>query len=1288
MGKLYKLACLLLGIALIFLPGRLAATHIVGGEMNYTCLGNNQYEITLTIFRDCYNGNPNAWFDNPASIGVFNANNQLVQQILIPLMGNDTLSPVLSSECFVAPPNVCVHTTTYRAIVTLPPVIGGYQLAYQRCCRNQTIVNIVNPLGTGATYGVNISERALLECNSNAKFQQWPPIYICVDEPISFDQSAIDADGDSIVYRLCTPLEGATPDAPLPQPPNNPPYAPINWIDPPYNVDNMLNGFAGGQPLQIDQQTGLLTGLPNTIGQFVVGICIEEYRDGELISTTRRDFQYNVGVCGQSVSSFSAPDIQCESLTVQFDNLSQGTSDYLWYFGDPNNPGASSTAVNPAFTFSDTGRYEVMLIAAPGSICADTSFQEVYLQYNSLFPDFDFEFVACSDSLTIQVTDLSVDTLFDPVSWFWELLPTGQTSTEQNPVFYVTAPGELTLRLRVQSENGCEKVIEQPFSAKLIEEELLADSVRICAGESVSLNPQFNNSYSYSWSPAASLDDPLSPNPVASPLQTTTYTVTITDSDDFCQVERSIIVEVPEPVFVEAPPDTSICSPEILLTAATNTGEQFLWALDPGFTTVISLADTALVMPFGTTTYFILVRDSFGCIATDEVTVTGNGINTLISEPPVICEGEFVALGVTNIDVNDTLTFLWSPEEYVLFFAQTATPIVQPGAPGMTTFYVEMENQFGCARIDSVTVSMIDTSSQLAFLDQLQCSGYNVQFSSSSVNAPFYVWNFGDPADPGAGAEGPSAAYTYPGPGTYEVMVTHSDAVQCPDTLLLTVVVDEPAIVPAFDWTFETCSDSAVILIQDLSVNNQSAFTDRLWLIGGAEAGQEVTIEVVANSSQQIPVTLVLTSSDGCVDSLTQIIEIELIEIELPDTLTACNGIPVPLNPDGNANYIYQWMPEEGLSDPASPNPLAAPEETTTYSVEITDVEGICSVQRTVTVQVPPLLELSVPSDTVICDEEFLLFADSPQAVDLEWSEDPLFSAVFSDDPEVWVEPGRPSTYYVRVTDAFGCSLERSLTVGSYPVLIDLEDRRTVCIGDTLQLEAVNLTEDELDFEWLPAPGIIGGLGESTLLVSSQESQDYFVSIVNEFGCELEASVLVNVFNFVPPLEAFADPDTLVGPGQAQLFSTLDNGYTYLWEPAAGLSAINIAAPLAFVEETATFRISIRDQSGCTNQALVTIVVLSLECIEPFIYVPNGFTPNGDGLNDVLYVRGNAIDEMYFAVYDRWGEKVFESESPDMGWDGTFRGKLLAPDAYGYYLRVRCFNGEEFFKKGNVTLIR
>lgn len=1264
------------------------ATHIVGGEMNYTCLGNNEYEITLTIFRDCYNGNPNAWFDDPASIGVFDVNNNLLNNILIPLMGNDTLDPVLNSECLVAPPDVCVHTTTYRTVVELPPIIGGYQLAYQRCCRNQTIVNIIDPLASGATYGVTISEQALLECNSNAKFQEWPPIYICVNEPIAFDQSAVDPDGDSIVYRLCTPLLGADPDVPMPQPPNPPPYEPINWVDPPYNVDNMLNGISGGVPLEINAETGLLTGLPNTIGQFVVGICIEEYRNGELISTTRRDFQYNVGVCGQAVSSFFAPEIQCESFTVEFENESLGADNFLWLFGDPNNPGASSTVESPSYTYSDTGLYTIMLIAEPGTICQDTSIQQVRVEYNSLFPDFEVEYAECSDSLTIQVTDNSMDTLSTVESWLWELEPLGLESTEQNPEFVIGQSANLNLRLTVTAANGCVQTFEESFPANLIVEELAADSLAVCLGDSLPLNPVFTQSYTYVWSPVTGLSDPFSPNPMAAPLSSTTYTVTITDADDFCQVERSIFIEVPEPLVVDVPPDTTICETDFQLYASSPTAESYSWYFDPGFSVLISDTDTATVTPFGMQTYYLLTRDSFGCRRVDSVSVNGNGLNYVLGADPVICQGDFVTLGIANIDPVDSVTYHWSPEEQVLFFGDTDAPIVQPDSVGVTTFYVNVENQFGCSAIDSISVSVVDTSSQLAFLSELQCGGYEVQFSSSSVNAPFYNWDFGDPNAPDGTGSGSQVSHTYSEPGEYTIMVTLAAQVPCPDTLFKTITIAEPAIVSDFDWNYETCSDTALISFVDQSINNQSNIIDWSWSFSTGQMDSGDSTSLLVEASQSIEATLVITADDGCVDSITQVVNIELIAVELADSLVSCNGEPVALNPDPDLSLNYTWSPDSSLDNGAAANPLASPTATTTYTAVIQDSTGNCEVERSMTVLVPPALTLSLPPDTAICEDAYLLYADSPEAIVFQWSTNPDFTDPFSTEPEVIAPVDGDQSFYVQVVDAFGCTQNGVVQVGSYGIDAVISSDLTICIGDTAQISVINLGEEPLTYEWMPEAGIISGQGTANITLSPEETTSYEVFLSNEFGCVLNSTVQVAIFDFIPPLEVAAEPDTLFGGGTSQLMATENTGYVYSWQPAAGLDASNIPNPTATVNETTIYELVIRDQNGCSNSASLQIVVLNPDCGEPNIFVPNGFTPDGDGLNDQLFVRGNNITELYFVVYDRWGEKVFETDSQDRAWDGTFNGRQLTPDVYGYYLQVTCGNGQQYFNKGNITLIR
>ena len=615
------------------------ATHIVGGEMNYACLGNNQYEITLTIFRDCFYGDPRAWFDDPASIGIFDVNNRLLGQILLPLMNNDTLSPVLSGQCFVVPPNVCVHTTTYRDTIELLPRMGGYQLAYQRCCRNQTILNIINPLASGATYGVTITQKALQECNSNPKFRTWPPIYICVNEPIDFDQSAADIDGDSIVYKLCEPQLGANQQIPQPQPPNAPPYPPVNWVSPPYGLNNMLNGLSGGAPLRIDPKTGFLTGTPNTIGQFVVGICVEEYRNGELISTTRRDFQYNVGICGRPTASFFVPELQCGNLSVRFSNESSNTADFLWQFNNQD----TSTVLDPNYTFADTGVQQVRLIVEPKTVCADTFEQQIRLLPLSLKPDFELDYESCTDSIVFTAIDQTTDALSQPTSWNWLLLPNRDTSRLQNPTFAVDSTGNYTLRLMVEAANGCKTALEKTFPITFVEAHL-ADTLILCRGDSIELNPDFNPSYQYEWIPLNGLNNNLLANPLASPDSNMLYQAIITDAANFCTIKDSVFIKVVKLIdnlTITASQDTIFGRGTVQLQANLQDVFQYNW--QPSESLNNPLIYNPLASPTATTTYQLTVQNEEGCeqIASRSIVV----VNLACEAPYVFIPSAFTPNG-------------------------------------------------------------------------------------------------------------------------------------------------------------------------------------------------------------------------------------------------------------------------------------------------------------------------------------------------------------------------------------------------------------------------------------------------------------------------------------------------------------------------------------------------------------------------------------------------------------------------------------------------------------------
>lgn len=596
------------------------ATHMVGGEINYRCLGNDQYEIMVTVFRDCDTGVP--WFDNPASVGIFDVNDSLLYDLRLTLRNNDTLDLNLTDPCLVAPPNVCIHTTTYIDTVTLPFQAGGYQVVYQRCCRNQDIVNIVAPTATGATYSSFISEEALLSCNSSARFNEWPPVYICAGVPIVYDHSATDIDGDSVVYELCTPFTGATAQQSQPQPPNNPPYNNVTWL-PPYSVDNMLGG---PDSLVIDPVTGLLTGTPDIIGVFVVGVCAKEYRNGQLISTTRRDFQYVVGVCGRLVSSsFFAPSIQCDnSLAVTFQNnsASLGTG-FTWFFGDSLNNTTSNFA-NPSYIYPDTGLYTVILIADPGTLCADTSQQVINLQYQSIDVDFDVQTASCTDSFFLDVTDLTIDSISTIVQWDWDF-GNGQRAAVPFPSTVYDSSGTYIISLDVLAANGCTASYQDTLTLDL-PVIFSADTVGICPGDSsVVLNPGGNPNHSYQWAPAVGLSNPNSPSPIAFRLgaspQTYSVTVVAPNGIDTCVLERTITV-LPNPVnTLSTSGDTTTCAAAVVLRAYSPLAQLIEWSTDPTFGVVQFTGDSIVVPVTGFTRFFVRATDPYGCVLLDTVDI-------------------------------------------------------------------------------------------------------------------------------------------------------------------------------------------------------------------------------------------------------------------------------------------------------------------------------------------------------------------------------------------------------------------------------------------------------------------------------------------------------------------------------------------------------------------------------------------------------------------------------------------------------------------------------------------
>jgi hypothetical protein len=255
------------------------ASHIIGGDIYYDYLGNNQYRFFITLYRDC--NSTGAQYDDPLTLTIYKANNVFFQNILVPFPGSVILPINFNNPCATPPNNICVERAIYTTVVTLPPTPGGYDVSYQRCCRGPNITNLLFPDDTGITLTTHVpGSDTGFTANSSPRFTNYPPVLLCNNDELVFNHLATDPDGDQLVYSLVTPWSGASSTDPQPTQAPAPPYFPVQWNGGTFNAQQPLGA---GSSTVIDPVTGILTVNPNMIGLFVVGVCVKEYRNGVLV---------------------------------------------------------------------------------------------------------------------------------------------------------------------------------------------------------------------------------------------------------------------------------------------------------------------------------------------------------------------------------------------------------------------------------------------------------------------------------------------------------------------------------------------------------------------------------------------------------------------------------------------------------------------------------------------------------------------------------------------------------------------------------------------------------------------------------------------------------------------------------------------------------------------------------------------------------------------------------------------------------------------------------------------
>ncbi|MBL7750320.1 MAG: gliding motility-associated C-terminal domain-containing protein [Chitinophagaceae bacterium] len=774
------------------------ARHIAGGEIFYQYIGpggspgTSQYRITLRLFRDCQSSG--AQLDQQVSIAIFNkSNNQAVAGS--PFASNldhiETIQRTTGSlPCIINEPLVCYQMGFYYLNVTLADNAQGYWVAYQRCCRVDFIGNLSQQNNIGATYVGSIAGTTLLGggVNSSPQFQVKDTALVCQNRNFTLDFSATDPDSDSLNYYFCNAYDGGTEGNPVI---NDPP-------PPPYNSVPYGNGYSPGLPLgtgvSINPRTGIITGIAPVAGSYVIAVCVDEWRNGRVINTHRKDFILKVGNCDFVAAQLPINISSCDGFTVTFENQTPTSliNSWAWDFGVTGVNTDVSDLERPTFTFPDTGLYRVKLVVNPGDPCSDSAFANVAV-YPGFYPGFVVRGICFSKPT--QFIDTS-STRYGVISkWRWEFGETSMnsdTSLLQNPTFTYPSMGVKTVTFIVESNKGCVDTVTSDIS--IIDKppiELPFRDTLICSIDSLQIPATAPGGGNFSWTPNYNILNENTSNPTVFPKVTTWYKVRLDDNG--CLNDDSVRVRVVDFVTLSLRGDTTICAGDPVQLFAQTDGLQFAWT--PAATLDDPTVQNPIASPINTTTYQVVA--SIGrCNTTSDVTIlTVPYPLANAGNDTTICFGTTARLNGT---VNNGATFSWSPEA-TLSNPRSLVPVASP--PASAQYVLTSFENNGCPKPgrDTVQVIMLPKVNAFAGRDTAIVVGQPLQLRASGGET--YFW--------------------YPPTGLNNVAIAdpiaqHDGSI---DSIRYWVrVIDEAG-----------CLDSATLLVKIFKVNPQifvpSAFT-------------------------------------------------------------------------------------------------------------------------------------------------------------------------------------------------------------------------------------------------------------------------------------------------------------------------------------------------------------------------------------------------------------------------------------------------------------------------------
>lgn len=979
---------------------------------------------------------------------------------------------------------------------------------------------------------------------------------------------------------------------------------------------------------------------------------------------------------------------------VTFIDQSVLPQSWTWDFGDGN----TSTQQSPTHTYASFGSYQVSLTVTNGS-CTHTSTQTITL-INELADFSAVEDTVCKNEQAVFIVGTSINQA-NIATYTWDF---GDGPPQNGPAvighFYANA-GVYSVKLVLTDIRGCRDSITKinlmrvwgPTS-NFTPSPLAGCRALLVNFADAATTDGVHPITTWVWNYGDGQTQTLSSGPFSHLYDTAgsfTASLKVTDSfgcTDSLAYATPVFVTDPQALFSSA--DTLTCVGANVVFANTSTGVNlnYTWNFGNGNTS-LAATPTTMYAADGDYTVSLIVADVNGCVDSLRIPVyikvRTTDASFTVSDSISSCSPFEVIF--TNTSLNRS-SQVWD------FGDGTTSTLPNPthyyNAPGTYTVKLVSTGPGGCTDSAFKNISLYPSTATLTYNPLSGCSPLPVNFYVSTPGPVTYLWDFNDGTT--ISNSDSVLVYNYLLPGNFVPKVILEDQTGCliPVTGLDTIKVTRSNV--NFGVSDSVFCDVGTVLFSDSTISN-AAITNYFWSFGDGGTSIQQNPAHTYSTPGLYTVELIVRTANGCEDTLTKPNFIKVVaspQAAIGGSLSGCE--PASLTFQGillaadTSALSWNWNFGNGNTDTAR-NPAAQLYTTAgNYPLQlvVTNSTG-CTDTVPNTVVIHPLPNTFAGNDTTLCQGRPLQLM-ATGANNYVWQPSATLSC--SNCPNPLSNTPVDQMYYVMGSTTFGCRSIDSILVRVKTIvpLFVTPTADSLCLGQSVQLTA---SPAEI-YSWSPA----AGLSSTTIanpIASPTVSTTYKLNVSDTTGCFRDSAfVTISVFPY-PTVDAGLNRTIVAGSSTtiSPLYSA--DVSSWLWSPATDLSCSICPLPLASPRSTTTYTIRVANSGGCSASDAVTVFVT---CSNQNVFIPNTFSPNNDGVNDVFYPRGRGLYQIQsMRIFNRWGEMVYQrtnfaANDASAGWNGRYKGVSANPDVYTYIIEVICDNSEVIPFKGNITLIQ